>query len=709
MAQKKKDSIPTIHTPKSISPPLYVELMSGEANEALDAFEGFMRAKGTTDLSNLDTNVHGRTGLTMQGYGRFRPSEAVPDQTDIRKILIKSDVIYHRTAIIRNIVDLMADFACQGIRLSHKSKKTQEFYRKWWKRIDGSERSERFCNLLVRLANVVVKRQTAKIPVRVKRSMMRATGSPDTKIETLKVHKREIPWRYVFLHPASVDVVGGPLAAFTGNKRYEISLTTVLKRIILTPRTAAERALVADLPDDIKLAATTSKAIPLDPEKTVVFHYKKDDWNSWAFPLTYSAMDAISLYEKLRLADKAALDGAISNIRIFKLGSLEYKIAPSRAAAQKLANILKNNTNAGSFDLIWGPDIELIESSTTVHQFLGEEKYRPALSDIYAAFGIPATLTGSQSSSGTTNNFISLKTLIARLESLRKVLVRFWEEEIRIVQEAMGFASPAIIEFENMSLGDEASQNAMMLQLLDRDLISEEMLQIYLKNNPDMEFSRIQKEQQARKVGKREPKAGPFYDPRFIVALQKIALSKMTINPEDVGISSTVKQEDRGGMGPAGSRDKPSSVKKGESQKGRPQDSKDSGARKTKTFVPKTKASVNGRVETEFWADVAQMEIAEVVNPLLLDHFGARNMRSLSSIQREQAERIKFGVLYHLEPFGDVSESSIKTALAGGGAPIEAIVMCEEWSNTLAASLNKTLLIEEVRKIQSCIYTELTT
>jgi len=108
-------------------------------------------------------------------------------------------------------------------------------------------------------------------------------------------------------------------------------------------------------------------------EQIRVFHYKKDDWLEWAYPMIYAIMDDVILLEKLRLADIAALDGAISQIRIFKLGSLEHKIAPSRAAASKLAEILESHTGVGTIDLVWGPDIELIESSTQVHQFLGEE------------------------------------------------------------------------------------------------------------------------------------------------------------------------------------------------------------------------------------------------------------------------------------------------------------------------------------------------
>ena len=177
----------------------------------------------------------------------------------------------------------------------------------------------------------------------------------------------------------------------------------------------------------------------------------------------------------------------ILNIRIFKIGNLEHKIAPTKAAASKLASILGNNVGGGTMDLVWGPDIELIESKTNVHQFLGEGKYTPHLNAIYAGLGIPPTLTGTYGAAGTTNNFISLKTLTQRLEYGRDVLSEFWNKEMTIVQQAMGFKEPAHLEYDRMDLSNEEAEKALLVQLADRNLISEELLQTRFDMDPDME------------------------------------------------------------------------------------------------------------------------------------------------------------------------------------------------------------------------------
>ena len=48
--------------------------------------------------------------------------------------------------------------------------------------------------------------------------------------------------------------------------------------------------------------------------------------------------------------------------RVWKLGSLEHKLYPSQEAVLKLKRILESN-NEGFEDIIWGPDIDVIDLS----------------------------------------------------------------------------------------------------------------------------------------------------------------------------------------------------------------------------------------------------------------------------------------------------------------------------------------------------------
>ncbi|MFN9956433.1 MAG: hypothetical protein ACK55I_25325, partial [bacterium] len=327
-------------------------------------------------------------------------------------------------------------------------------------------------------------------------------------------------------------------------------------------------------------------------------------------------MDDITIIEKLKLADMAALDGAISNIRIFKLGSLEHKIAPTKAATAKLAQILGNNVGGGTMDLVWGPDIELIESKTNVHQFLGESKYIPHLNSVYAGLGIPPTLTGTFGAAGTTNNFISLKTLTQRLQEGREMLIEFWEKEMALIQKAMGFKYSAKIEFDRMDLSNEDAEKALLIQLVDRNLISDELLQTRFGFDPDMEKTRLNREIRERNSERMIRKAGPWHDPTPENALKKIALQTGIVAPSEVGLTLEKK---KGGEKPALemkisdksstklAKDSSESLPK-EAGEGRPKNAKDSKPRKPKTFSPQTGAKMM------FWANDAQEKISKIIN-----------------------------------------------------------------------------------------------
>jgi hypothetical protein len=192
-----------------------------------------------------------------------------------------------------------------------------------------------------------------------------------------------------------------------------------------------------------------------------------------------------------------------------------------------------------------GPDIELIESKTAVHQFLGEGKYTPHLNAIYAGLGIPPTLTGTYGAAGTTNNFISLKTLTQRLQYGRKVLIAFWKQEIAMVQKAMGFRFPAKIEFDRMDLSNEDAEKALLIQLADRNIVSDELVQRIFGFDPDTEKVRLNREDRAREGERMVQKAGPSISGNLENDLKKMALQLGLATPSQVGLTLEPKKKER--------------------------------------------------------------------------------------------------------------------------------------------------------------------
>jgi hypothetical protein len=687
------------------------------SSASLDEFTLVQKAEGMRryglDYSNLDGLTGSRPGFTRTDYDYFRPDEAVPKK--LKAILAKAEDIYQRVGLVKNVIDLMGDFATQGIRFSHRNKRIERFYRRWFKKINGKDRSERFLNNLYKSGNVVIDRRTAKISLKVTDKLYQSLGSADyliSDIDMVPVDKREIPWRYTFIDPIFVDIIAGALSSFVDNKTYELQLPGNLRSQINSPKTDAEKQILAGLPKEIIEAAKSQRGYPLDPNKTLVFHYKKDDWQAWAYPMIYAIMDDLTVVEKLKLADMAALDGAVSNIRIFKLGNLEHKIAPTKAATAKLAQILGNNTGGGTMDLIWGPDIELLESNSNVHQFLGEGKYIPHMNAVYAGLGIPPTLTGTFGAAGTTNNFISLKTLTQRLQYGRDVLIRFWENEIMLIQKAMGFKYPAKIEFDRMDLSDENSEKALLIQLADRNLISDELLQTKFGFDPDMEKSRLNRETRERKSDRMARKSGPWHDPQLENGLKKIALQSGIVTPGQVGLELEKKKSGEKTAlelktpptPPIGSptklaNDSQESLPQVPGQ-GRPKMSKDTEKRKTKVFKPQTGASIM------IWASKAQDKINEIINPVLLEFYNKKNLRSLSSIEFQEAEETRTKILFGLQPMSKIDNESITSAFSNidTSATHNTLIEYKNWLKSIEQTLDQSLSVDDQKQAKASFY-----
>jgi len=670
-----------------------------DTSDNIESYDGIQKSVAYNRRSFLDIepNRSVRVGFDRQDYNRFRSSESVPKrQKEAIRMCMSA---YDRVGIIRNVIDLMADFAGQGITIVHPNKRIEKFFRAWFKKVSGIERSERFLNTLYRCGNVVVKRRNAKINKKTENEL-KALGETDIDVVDLKVNKREIPWKFDFLNPMSVEVIGNELATFVGQPQYALKVSKLVRGLTnksMTGDSPYHRNLHAMLPPDIlKAIENGQNIIPLDPEKVSVHYYKKDDWLVWANPMIYAILDDIIMLEKMKLADISALDGAISNIRLWSLGDLDNKILPTKAAINKLRNILASNVGGGTMDLVWGPELKFSESQSQVYKFLGKEKYEPVLTNIYAGLGVPPTLTGMASGGGGgfTNNFISLKTLVERLEYGRQVLVNWWNQELEIVQKAMGFRLPARIHFDQMVLSDEASEKNLLIQLADRNIISAETLVERFGEIPEIEKIRIRREEKDRKAEVMPQKASPYHNPQHRNDLEKIALTKDSMNPEDFGLVPSGDTGNHPLTEPKDRRDKNTienqkeekedkkiekeekraDIKKDKSPKeekynpvgrpedGRPKNSRDKQQRKQREEKPKL-LSVKDLANLSLWANEAQSEISTIVNPAILSHHEKASLRSLTKSEMDQLEHLKLCILCNIEPYIDITPEVVADLL----------------------------------------------
>lgn len=629
-----------------------------QLSDNIESYCGHSKTQGSTyrHFIDVEPNRSVKPQFTQQDYYAFRPNEAVPAQQR-RAIKMCMDA-YDKVGIIRNIIDLMGDFGCQGIQIVHQNKSVEKFYQQWFKSVNGKERSERFLNNLYKTGNVIMYRSYAKVTPKLNKYMRSLAN--DIKVEVPNMTNNVIPWRYNLFNPLTVKMKDGQLSIFMGTPAYAINLGTFFDRF-----TEGDMPInvVNSLPDSVKQSLKNGqKEVPLDPDRICVYHYKKDDWQQWANPMIYAILDDIIMLEKMRLADLSALDGAISNIRLWTLGNLEHKILPNRTAINKLRDILASNVGGGTMELVWGPELSFTESNSEVYKFLGSEKYSAVLNSIYAGLGVPPTLTGmATNGGGFTNNFISLKTLVERLQYGRDQLIRFWEKEVEIVRQAMGFRYKAHIQFDQMSLSDEAAEKNLLIQLADRDIISQETLIQRFKEIPQIEKIRLQREVEDRQDEKNPNKAGPYHTPQHKENLEKVALQSGKVLPQDVGLKTSVPKDlliqPKSPNSPGGSNP---NVKKPSQNNGRPTNSKDTESRKQRIAKPRSKP---GLAELMVWTEEAWGTISDILNEAYLSQKQKKNLRQLTKLEAAELETLKFDTLTNIELFTSVDHSIVKDVL----------------------------------------------
>ena len=673
-----------------------------QTSDTLDAYDGIQKAVAygrRTSYIDIEPNRSVRTSFLRQDYDAFRPGESVSNHQ--KKIMKASMQAYDRVGIIRNVVDLMSDFASQGLTLVHPNKTIEKFYRQWFINVGGIDRSERFLNYLYRCGNVAVKRRTAKLKKDKERELKRSAGE-DFEIKDLQVKRRVIPWQYDFLNPLAIEVQDYG-AQIIGKPRFTLNLSKYTYESLIKSHNS-NKTIFKTLPNDLqKRLHDGERQIPLDPDKVSFYYYKKDDWLLWANPMIYAILDDIIMLEKMKLADLAALDGAISNVRLWTVGDLDHKIIPTKAAINKLRDILASNVGGGTMDLVWGPELKFTESQSQVYKFLGAEKYQPVLTSIYAGLGIPPTLTGASAGGGYTNNFVSLKTLIERLEYGREILSNFWRHEITLVQKAMGFRFPAQIHFDSIILSDEAAQKALLIQLADRYIISQETLLERFRELPGIERIRVRREERERTNDIAAPKkAGPYHNPQHRDDIAKIALTKDVLDSEQylekVGLPAVVREEEKVEAPTQEQEYNPPEPT------GRPKFSRDVTKRKQKRVLPRSGDAMTATL----WALEAQNKISDIMSPIVLAHFNKKNARSLNKSELDQLEYLKMCILTGMEPYMEITPETVKDLLDANTKPSEDfnIVVAQKIDSFIVKN-NKKPNNSEMKYIQASAFIDM--
>ncbi len=580
-----------------------------------------------TNLSNPN-NFRGSTArastisirpeFNKEDYYAARPGERI--QTDINDIIEQCENAYYQHGILRSIIELISEFVVDGLEIIHEDDKIQEFYRTWQTKVDLEDRAERFANFLYRSGNVVVQRYTAQLKLSELNEYKAGKTIAVEKIgdnEVPKYKKYEVPIKYFFYTPSTVVLAGDEIGAFSDKKIYGLKLNTdVISRLSRCTTEIEKRAYEA-IPKDIREAAQKNNTKyfvkPLVTDTLFVAHYKKDDAQPWAYPLTYSVLPQLILNNKLKIAKATAFDNFRNRVGIWKLGRADLGILPSPAAADKLAEILEAQTAGSGPDVIWDDMLTYEEHYPPIEKF---NNLQEDIDPILILFGMPDDIVGGtrRGSSGSSDSSLRVKNLAKKLQAGRREVKNWIMHEIAIIQRNMKFPTPPIVRFKNDDLMDERIYYTLLRELVDRNVISDQTMLERIEETPSIERIRIERETKLRDSGKMPEKASPFHK----------------TGPE-------------------------AQMGTNDAKNGRPPLSKDKYQRVRTQNKPKSFANL-------YVNDLYEKLTETLVNEYLQIH-NISNARHLTTEQRAELEDLKYSVMAQFEPGTEINDENIEKAL----------------------------------------------
>ncbi len=690
----------------------YANVIAGDDNQAIYRTQAYNYSNDTSSIT-LRNNPY-----QQDDYGRSAESYGYYDNYKMECIIDRCMQAYDEEPIVSNIMDLMSEFSTQGVRIVCADKKQERFGNEWFEYLGGGERCERFVSILLRGGTTVVKWVDGKVPLKRQKKWKAVAelGENGPVEEVVHIEERDagraiMPLKWVFYDPRQVVMVGGMLANFVGKPIFALRINQQLRNEInqvyrLSEKEKDYKNFQEMIPDYvIKAINDNSLYFPLDQSKVAAYYYKKDDWSLWGKPLVRPILKDIKMLNKIKACDSAALDGAMSSVRLWKMGDLKTGIVPQKPALAKFRDILANVPMGGTTDIVWGPDIELVESKSNLYEYLKPEKYLNTLSQIYAGLGVPPGLTGASGSSSFTNNNVSLKTLIERLKYVRTILVKFLTQQLELVQKAMGFTKKFEVMFDQMVLSDEAAEKTLFLQLWDRDIISDEAVRyVFDLDHQEIEEAKINRGNRRR--GKSLPdKASPFHSPQKEHELKKILAQKGAPTPSQLGLNFPDKKEGEKTIFESTTPKEKVNKPKGTPLSGRPKNAKDKTKRKAKRVLPKGSSAHKDLFR---YAEQAQRDIEELVNPAFLAVANKKNVRSLTNDETQTLENLKMRIFSNLEPYSDISLSTIQQMHENSSSLDEVFyTLCKENEYILMSKYGRDLTIAEKRNIMCETFAEL--
>ena len=400
------------------------------------------------------------------------------DEEIVKRKIVKTLYYWENEPIVYKCIDLLAKLANDSFTISSEDKKIETSLREWWKSIKGESFLRAFFLELFRSGNVpIMKTKVRYLP----KNGFNKEG-----------YEKYITGGYTILNPLNITIrdsgIPGVVSVFL---KINKDFVNILKS------SNSRETLKNIIPEELlsKMEGMTAGLVEIPSDIFDMVHKDKQPYEKWALPLTSHAFRYLDYKNNLVAMDEATINGIKNRILKVTIGNDMYPAFDNKELENLAA---KFNNPSQNLTIFWNHtlNMEYIEPDMTT---LNQQKYEPVMDDIRCAFGISKALTGDTGESSG-NNVLNLKGMIEILQDARKAFIDWFYREINDVANVIANTKEdeVSIDFGTLNLKDENDFYRVVMQMVDRQIISYETAMETIGYYFPKEIKRLESEKKIR-------------------------------------------------------------------------------------------------------------------------------------------------------------------------------------------------------------------
>ena len=408
-------------------------------------------------------------GLVPYKYSTGLTGGSKSNVIDVRDAVKLCQKAYYNFAVFRNTIDLMTEFSVNEIYFKGGSKKSRDFFRALYKKINLWNFQDKFFREYYRSGNVFIHRFDALLRKSDLRNLNRVFGNLSSSADG----KVSLPIKYVILNPADIRLMG--TASFTTGK-YSKYITDYELERLRSPQTEEEKELRDSLPEDIKKQLNSKSKhnnsillMPLDQDKTSAVFYKKQDYEPFAVPMGYPVLEDLNAKAEMKKIDMAIARTMQQAILLVTMGTEPDKGGVNQRNLEEMQKLFANESVGRVLIADYTTKAEFVVPN--IANLLNSSKYEIFERDI--KIGLNNILVGENEKFA--NETIKVKVFIERLKQARETFLNeFLFPEIKRISKVMGFKNVPSPHFDDIDLRDALQYGRVYTRLVELGVLTPE-------------------------------------------------------------------------------------------------------------------------------------------------------------------------------------------------------------------------------------------